>query len=244
MNQELPDKVTSVSPVEVATALTRAWRTLWGNTPTVRQLFVLLAQWALETWWGKSCHWWNLGNAKWASGFDWCCFACGEELALGAAVHYAEEDPDHVHIVQRYTKNGVAMASCKFLPPHPMTRFKAFHSLDEAAIYYIGDLRRRFNLAWPAVLNGDPAGFAHQLKVQHYYTAPEHTPDGKGYADSLVSIFNGMHNHVPDFDPIAVPDSETGITDEDRARVSQLVSLTVEQMVNEIGHSGAPDGTV
>ncbi len=237
-NIERTAEHTKPTPLQVAIALVLAWRKLWGSTPSLATVFLLVAQWALETGWGAQCFCWNLGNAKWASGYDWCVFACGEELPLASALKYQSEDPDHVHIVQRYTKKGQAWASCKFLPPHPMCRFKAFATIDEAAIYYLSDLRRRFALAWPAVLAGDPAQFSQKLSIQHYFTAPE-----AQYEGTMLRTFHGMPGHLPGFDPAKVeapaPPPE-GITDEDRERVDQLVSLTVEQMVNELGHDGAP----
>lgn len=235
----LEDRFTQVTPPLVAIALVRAWRALWNTTPSVQSIWLLLSQWALETGWGKSCHWYNLGNAKWSEGYLCTQFACGEELKLADALRHVNDDPEHVLIVRRYTSDGQSMASCKFLPPHRMTWFKAFETLDQAAIYYLGELRRRFNTSWAPLLNGDPAGFAHALKLQGYYTALEHTADHKGYGDTMVSVFNNMHTHVPGFDPVAVESLEHGLSEEDRKRASMMVMLTVETMVNELGHTGA-----
>jgi hypothetical protein len=244
VNQERTAEHTVPTALQVATSTVLAWRELWQQTPSLATVFLLVAQWALETAWGKECFCWNLDNSKWSLGYDWCFYACGEELPLGAALNYQKQDPDHVHIISRYAKDGQAMASCKLLPPHPMCKFKAFVDINEAMIYRLGALRRRFNLAWPFIVAGDAAGCAHALKTQHFYTAPEHTADHRGYADGLIATTNGMGRHLPGFDPakIETPSPPVGpsITDEDRKRVMALVSLTVENMVNELGHAGGP----
>ena len=50
--------------------------------------------------------------------------------------------------------------------PHPACRFRVFSSLTLGAVDYLTLLRKRFHLAWPAVLSGDPVGFVHALKSQ------------------------------------------------------------------------------
>jgi len=236
MSTEVQDRITKATAVEVAVAFVRAWRHLFRETPSVQTVFLLLAQWALETGWGKACHCFNLGNAKWSTGFDWCCFACGEELTLESALRYQKADPDHVLIVRRYTSNSRAMASCKFLPPHRMTWFKAFETLDEGAVYYIGSLHKRFARSWPFILSGDPFGFGHALKLQGYYTADE-----AQYTGSLARTFHSMPSHVPDFDPeqvdaapVETKDADPpGLSDIDKARIAKLVALTVEEQIND-----------
>lgn len=147
--QLLPDLLTPCSPADLYAALRAAWPDMCPGDPCTRaSLLVLLGQWALETGWGKSCHRWNLGNAKHVpgDGHDYVQFRCSEVIG-GKEIF--------------------------FDPPNPATSFVAFPTLDEGARYYLGSLRHRFAFAWPSVLAGDPAGFSHALKVAHYYTADE-----------------------------------------------------------------------
>lgn len=246
MNTERKAEHTKPPPLQVATAVVLCWRKLWGTTPSLATVFLLVAHWALETGWGTMCFCWNLGNAKWAPGYDWCFYSCGEELPLADALEAVAKDPDHALIAHRYQKgDGTWWASCRFQPPHPQCKWKAFASLEEAMLYYLSNLRTRFSRAWPFVLAGDPAGFCHALAQQHYYTAAEHTADHKGYADGFIGTFNGMGNHVGRFDPMAVQEpphfDPAQMTDADRDRVNGLMALTVKQMVDELGHDGHPD---
>lgn len=148
MSSQRPDKLTPVSTIDVYLALRRAWDeqvtdvALESNAQR-HAILVLLAQWALETAFGKAVHWFNLGNAKHVDGdgHDFSVFRCSE------VVNGREKFMD-----------------CPFV---------AFDSLDEGAAYYLRSLRSRFRFAWPAVLAGDVADFSRRLKAAHYYTADE-----------------------------------------------------------------------
>src|SRR4051794_28728260 len=155
----LDDQLTSVSPGAVLSALQVAWRTQFGTQPLRASLLVLLAQWALETGRGRSMHCFNLGNVKSnrTSG-DWCFFRC-DEILNGKVKWFEPDDP----------------ACC----------FRAFPDLNSGAADYLRTLNARFQGAWPAVVAGDPAAFAHLLKQQRYYTADE-----AQYTHSVVSLFN------------------------------------------------------
>jgi hypothetical protein len=143
----LEDRLTPITPSEIAVALATAWRGAFGGEPARASLLVLLAQWALETGRGKAMHCYNLGNIK-SNGItgDWCFFRCNE-IIQGRLVW--------------------------FEPDHPSCRFRAFGSLDEGAIDYLQTVHARFHRSWTGVLTGDPVAYAHLLKVQHYYTADE-----------------------------------------------------------------------
>lgn len=165
--RELPATLTPVDPVELAAALGRAWRARFGLDAERKQLLVLVAQWAFETGWGKWCRNYNLGNVKRVKGDgrSWCYFRCNEIIG-GKEVW--------------------------FDPPHPACAFRAFDTLDEGAADYLGTLSRNFAHAWPAVVAGDPADFAHRLKQSRYYTASEEV-----YARSLVSIVRTLDRKLP-----------------------------------------------
>lgn len=159
MSSELPDVLTHATPIEVARALRRAWMLLFGAEPSRESVCVLLAQGALETGRWRSMHCWNLGNIKSVpgDGRSWTFFRCNEIIG-GKEVW--------------------------FDPPHPASRFRAYDSLDEGAHDYLQLLRKRFAVAWPAVLAGDPDGFVRKLKAAGYFTAAV-----EPYARSVVSLF-------------------------------------------------------
>jgi hypothetical protein len=61
-----------------------------------------------------------------------------------------------------------------FQPPSPVTWFRSFGSLEKGVLYHFNFLKNnRYKDAWTAVESGDPALFAHLIKLKGYYTAPE-----------------------------------------------------------------------
>jgi flagellum-specific peptidoglycan hydrolase FlgJ len=119
---------------------------------------VLAAQWALETGRGKSMWNYNIGNIKsFQKSGDWCFFRCNE-IIKGKTVW--------------------------FEPDHPACCFVAYPTLQAGVADYLSLLRRKYASAWPAVEKGDPAEFAHRLKLGKYYTASE-----AHYTKSISSIF-------------------------------------------------------
>lgn len=137
----------------------------------MRAIEILAAHWAIETWWGKACHCWNLGNAKGRAGGvrDWTYFTCGEELSRGTAVR-AASDP-RVTIVREYVSGGRARASVRIVPEHPWCCFRAFENLTAGATDHLELLHRRFAAAFEAALDGEPRAFSVELKRAGYYTA-------------------------------------------------------------------------
>lgn len=125
-----------------------SWRRQLGGLPTKAQLGVLWAQFMVETG-GTHCYNFNLGNVKEIPG-DGIPFA---------ALHGVWEIIDGHRI--------------ELEPSDPGSWFSAFPSLEAGADFYLRKMRTRFASSWTFVLLADPAGFAHALKVQRYYTADE-----------------------------------------------------------------------
>lgn len=142
----IPNVITKVSPAEMYDALWDAWKAKFDETPKKASLFLLLAQWAIETAEGASMHCFNPGNAKSVpgDGRSWTNFRCWEVI------------------------KGLTVW---FDPPHPQTRFRAFETLEEGAADYLAMLHKRFHLSWPAVIAGNPEEFAVLLRKQDYFTA-------------------------------------------------------------------------
>lgn len=174
MPQELTDLLTPCTPQMAYAALQVSWVDRFNSPPRREQLLVLVAQWALETGYGKSCHRWNLGNAKHSpsDGFDWTFFACDEVNVEG-------------HVVWYY-------------PPDPGCCFQAHATLQEGADAYLDLLWRRFKAAWSNVISGDVQGFALKLHDLHYYTANPYDvmlASGhvvRGYIWSLKSVYSHL----------------------------------------------------
>jgi hypothetical protein len=179
-------------------------------------------------------HGFNVGNAKSHPGddYDWAFFECGENLTASEAARYVREDPDHVYI-RGHAPDG--KFDVRFKPKHPMCRFRAFKSLLEGVVDYLLLLHRRFALAWPDLMIGDPRGFSHHLKVQGYYTADEAT-----YTQTLVQVFSYSipRRLPPDWDPLSI--DEPYLTDDDKERINGLMALTAAQSLSEVLEA-APD---
>jgi len=181
----VPDKITVYDPVVLAAGLRSACLALpqVSRDPGDAALSVLMAQIALETGRGKSCHNWNLGNIKASEtyGGQYSCFRCNE-IIRGKVEWF---DPD---------SGGFDVP-----PGHPQTRFRAYEDAEglkpapvRAAYDYVAFLaaRTRYAKAWQAALAGDPAAYVHELKVAGYFTASEGP-----YRKAVVSLFN---TYMPD----------------------------------------------
>jgi hypothetical protein len=133
-------------------SLIKSWYQLYNILPNKSQIAVLYAQWGLETGLGTFCWNNNIGNMKAAD-------------VPGVRVEYC-------------ALNGVwEIVNGKRIvlsPENPGAWFRSFPTLDVGVIAHINLLRnQRYKASWIAVEQGDPAKFAHLLKQQGYYTAPE-----------------------------------------------------------------------
>ena len=174
MGKELEDKLTTVTLEELLPTYYKVWLyKLRGSPPPIPAIEIFAAQWAIETWWGKSCHCWNLGNAKATVGgsYDFTFFKCGEELSATTAKNAAKSSP-LVTIKREYVSGGRAMASVMITPKHPWCCFRAFEELVDGAADHLELLHRRFPDAFTSALQGDARAFSTSLKRAGYYTAP------------------------------------------------------------------------
>ena len=145
--RELPDTITPIKLAELIPALWHAYRAVTGKTPTRQEISLLAAWWGLETGWGKSCHCFNLGNAKSRDGDGrcWCFFRCNEII------------------------NGRVVW---FDPPNPGCRFRAFESIEDGAADWVALIHSQFPEAAAALKEG-PDQVARAAKRRGYYTADE-----------------------------------------------------------------------
>lgn len=162
----VPTVRTQYNQYELTRAFIEGWKELYGNFPEKKQVAVIWAQNALET--GMSASMWcnNIGNVKY--------------------VAQASDDESIQYCMLGNTWEIINGKKVIFQPPHPATWFRAFATLREGVLHHFGFLKnKRYKIAWPAVEAGDPAQFAHLLRVQGYYTAPE-----ADYVKAEMAYFN------------------------------------------------------
>jgi hypothetical protein len=176
MGKRLDATLTKVDASTVAGSLTKAW-TLTSTAPKRESIAVLLAQSALETGHWRSCHAYNLGNAKATARWegDFCFYAADEivneaQAALALAERAPRTDGGAGHNVE-LTRLKSGLVQVTLHPDHSWCRFRAFTTLDAAAADYLELLQRRFARAWPAVVAGNPEGFIRTLHEVGYFTA-------------------------------------------------------------------------
>lgn len=221
----VPDRITVYDPVVLAAGLRAACVALpqVGRDPGDMPLAVFMAQIALETGRGKSCHGWNLGNIKASEAYEgqYSCFRCNE--IIGGKVEWFSPDT-----------GGFAVP-----PGHPQTRFRAYEDAPglkpapvRASYEYIAFLatRARYAKAWQAALAGDPAAYVHELKLSGYFTAAE-----APYAKAVVSLVKtylpsvqASHSlDVVEPDPVQSEDdvAHCPTSDEDLLCVAPLLEL-------------------
>jgi hypothetical protein len=134
---------TVVSIADMHSALTDAWSSVIGQSPTDMAVLTLMAQWALETGNGASMYNYNIGNFKHTT---------------------TNGSPPGAYFPLPTTENigGVTQ--------HITANFASFDSLDAGVRAYLSAMHGRFGNAWPDVLTGDLDAFALHLHDQGYYT--------------------------------------------------------------------------
>ena len=148
----VPTVKTNFNKVDFVEALIKAWKNDYSALPTKKQISIIFGQWSIETGQGTFCWNNNVGNSKAADvkgqTIEYCVLSGVWEIINGKRVVLKPEDPG--------------------------SWFRSFPTLDLGVRHHFDLLRnKRYSIAWKAVEAGDPALFAHLLKKQGYYTAPE-----------------------------------------------------------------------
>ncbi len=150
----VPTVRTSYTQSDMVAGFVNGWLKQFGQIPSKEAIGVLIAQNTLET--GGTTSMWcnNVGNVKYIAGpnddpgIQYCMLANIWEIINGQKVI--------------------------FQPPNPATWFRAFPTLTDGVAFHLDFLKNhRYKQAWTAVEAGNPAAFAHLLKLGGYYTAPE-----------------------------------------------------------------------
>lgn len=165
--QFIADNVQKLEEAQAAYALREAWKRVYGVCPSDNSLAVLWAKSALETGRWKHIHNYNFGNIKKKraskyskdDGHYFTMYECGEVI-------------NGKHII--------------FKPPHYQTHFRAYLTVEDGAEDYIRFVSQNsYKKAWQKVIEGDPKGYSHELKVAGYYTANEEI-----YTAGVVRLFD------------------------------------------------------
>lgn len=191
----IPATKTPVSTTDLILSLWSAWTKFFGAPPVNREsIWILTAQTGLETGWMRHCYNWNLGNVKSreGDGYDYQFYACNEILSLVQAQKYVTKDP---HTAKITTVRSDGKAIIWFYPDNPGCRFRAHQNLQEGALDHLRLLVRRFEKAWPEVIEGDIRGYSHALRLQGYYTADE-----ASYTKTLEGCFKIASKAIVDYD--------------------------------------------
>ena len=193
----VPDKLTPLTPKQVALAFRSAYETVCGKTPSNACLALLVAQSALETGRWKSIHCFNFGNVKASPEYTgkYCQFRCNE--VIGGKAQWFE-------------------------PPHPQTNFRAFDSVESGAIDHIAFLaqRKRYAKAWEVAQTGMPLAFVDALKSAGYFTA-----DAQPYAKAVASLWREYLTLVeslrePEPEPVPMAAEEEALHEQALAAVA------------------------
>lgn len=163
--------VTKLTLGEAIACMRQGIHVATGTPPSDPALALALAKTALETGrWQKMWNY-NWGNVKCNDDYDgmYTCFPCNEVLN-GKVVWFSPQG-------QLTRKDGDMTGLAWAVPPgHPQTRFRAYaNGFDGAQQYAEFVANGRYRDAWERLLEGDPAGYVHALKLRGYFTADEDT---------------------------------------------------------------------
>lgn len=187
----IPDEVRTLEQAEAAYALREAWKRVYGQYPSDKSLAVLWAKSALETGRWKHIHCFNFGNIKRKQNDEeslFTMFECGEEVSLAQAQKLVAEDSERIKILRTYSwSNGSKRASINVKPGHLWSQFIGHKTVEDGAEHYLMFVSQstRYAKAWQKVIEGNPEGYSHELKIAGYYTADEKT-----YTAGVVRLFN------------------------------------------------------
>lgn len=192
--RELPATITPATALQAWEAMGAAWTSATGHAPSRATLACLVAQWALETGWGKQMRCFNIGNVKatpkWEG--DFAYFATSERLSPEQAAHAVanaspRRDGQGPNVEAGTEPDERGRLLVRFAPSHPATKFRAFASLKEGAAQQVRVLRTSFPTTIDDLEAGNPDAWARALYRAHYYTA---NPDA--YADTMTRIFGDI----------------------------------------------------
>ncbi len=147
---------TKYTQQQMITGFIEGWKQLFNELPKKEAIGVIWSQNALET--GSTASMWNnnIGNVKFVPSKN------------------PDDDNGKTYMMLSNVWEIINGQKVIFQPPNPATWFMAFPTLKDGVMFHLDFLKNhRYKSSWSAIEAGDPAQFAHLLKMQHYYTAPE-----------------------------------------------------------------------
>lgn len=152
----VPAVKTKYTQQQMITGFIEGWKQLFNELPKKEAIGVIWSQNALET--GSTASMWNnnIGNVKFVPSKN------------------PDDDNGKTYMMLSNVWEIINGQKVIFQPPNPATWFMAFPTLKDGVMFHLDFLKNhRYKSAWSAIEAGDPAQFAHLLKVQRYYTASE-----------------------------------------------------------------------
>lgn len=141
----VPTVQTKVTTPELIKGFVDGWIKAFNTVPSKESIGVLYAQNALES--GETKFMWNynIGNVK------------------------VKDEPGKIveYMMLKGTWEIINGKKIIFEPPHPATWFMAFPTLVDGIAHHFSFLKNgRYKTAWAAIEAGQPAKFAHELKIK------------------------------------------------------------------------------
>ncbi|AKU99519.1 hypothetical protein AKJ09_06183 [Labilithrix luteola] len=172
---EIGVRTTTLSTAEVATLVRKHWPEI-----TEQGVRTLVAQWAAETNFGKSCFSYNFGNVK-------CVDPKQGHMYLKGVWEIAKSDGEADRMRAAGGKDaddgfkkskGVSLSTrvVLFEPTHPASRFRAFRTADDGMAFWLGfkkQIAAKYLEYLPALNRGDIPAVAHVLAKARYATTSE-----------------------------------------------------------------------
>lgn len=163
MGKQVPKTNTPVSDEQMAQAIVSVWRRLFGTAPSKEQVYIIMAQNAIETGRNrKAMHNYNVGNI--------IVGTSNHDYFLGGDWMYA----DKAQTVKK-----------------PITqKFRAYNSLEGGVTDYLKLLStsRRYAESWKHIMNPDIRAYSKSLHDAGYYGAKE-----EDYTKGLLGQFNSFN---------------------------------------------------
>jgi hypothetical protein len=165
---EIRSAVTPITYPGVINALLLAWEQT-GTQPAKEVVYLASAQVGIETGMG-SCRSYNISGIKTKPGSKTYCwqYFTTREIFSPAQVTAAQQLGSVTVLGPKGKGIEVTLNA-----PHPWGCFRAFETLQDAALDHLLTLRDKFPSGWAGLLTGDPDHFAHGLRANGYYTALE-----------------------------------------------------------------------
>lgn len=152
----VPAVKTTYNQSDLIKGLIEGWTKEFNSIPQKKSIGVIYAQNALET--GGTVSMWNnnIGNVKYVPSAN------------------TANDDGIKYMMLTNVWEMIKGQKVIFQPPNPSTWFRSFDTITDGAAFHLDFLKNHhYKSAWSAIEMGDPAQFAHLLKVGGYYTAAE-----------------------------------------------------------------------